>query len=275
MPNEKNLIPNSERSPSELRKMGVNGGKKSGETRRRKKTMKQTMDLLLSLPANSQEDLDIIYEFGINFGALDEKQIADINNMLIVNAALLKKAKKGDVKAIRELRQIIQDDAYIQHRMKLEKEELKLKKQKQFPDAPEGNKYSGIPANIIAPNFAPVLFDIEDNLHSEYTFPGGRGSTKSSFVSLNVVDQLEKNEEMHACVLRQVGNTLKDSVYSQIQWAISALGLDDEYEFTKSPLEITRKKTGQKIYFRGADDENKIKSNKHRQIFCRCLHINY
>ncbi len=262
MPNDKNLIPFGNRTESELRKIAQKGGKKSGETRRRKKTMKQTMDLLLSLPANSTDDLNILYEFGINFGALDENQLADINNMLVVNAALLKRAKNGDVKAIKELRQIIQDDAYIQHRIKLEKEELKLKKQKLFPDAPEGNKYSGIPANIIAPNFAPVLFDIEDNLHSEYVFPGGRGSTKSSFVSLNVVDLLEKNEDMHACILRQVGNTLKDSVYNQIQWAISALSLDDEYEFTKSPLEITRIKTGQKIYFRGADDENKIKSIK-------------
>lgn len=262
MPNEKNLIPFGNRTESELREIAKKGGKKSGETRRRKKTMKQTMDLLLSLPANSTADLNILYEFGINFGALDEKQITEINNMLIVNAALLKKAKRGDVKAIKELRQIIQDDVYTAHRIKLEKEELKLKKQKLFPDVPEGNKYSGIPANIIAPNFAPVMFDMEDCEHSEYVFPGGRGSTKSSFVSLNVVDQLEKNDQMHACVLRQVGNTLKDSVYNQIQWAISALGLDDEYEFTKSPLEITRKKTSQKIYFRGADDENKIKSIK-------------
>lgn len=67
---------------------------------------------------------------------------------------------------------------------------------------------------------------------------------------------------MHACVLRQVSNTLKDSVFSQILWAISSLGLDDEFDYIKSPLEITRKKTGQKIYFRGADDENKIKSIK-------------
>lgn len=55
---------------------------------------------------------------------------------------------------------------------------------------------------------------------------------------------------------------IEDSVYSQILWAISALGLDDEFACTKSPLEITRISTGQKIYFRGADDPHKIKSIK-------------
>jgi len=101
-----------------------------------------------------------------------------------------------------------------------------------------------------------------EHKHSEYVFPGGRGSTKSSFCGLNVVDLIMNHEDMHACVLRHVANTLRTSVYQQILWAISALGLDDEFQCTVSPLEITRKSTGQKIYFRGADDPNKIKSIK-------------
>lgn len=71
-----------------------------------------------------------------------------------------------------------------------------------------------------------------------------------------------KNENMHACILRQVADTLRSSVYQQILWAISVLGLEDEFNCTVSPLEITKIKTGQKIYFRGADDPNKIKSIK-------------
>ena len=70
------------------------------------------------------------------------------------------------------------------------------------------------------------------------------------------------SETMHACILRQVADTLRSSVYQQILWAISVLGLDNEFQCTVSPLEITRKSTGQKIYFRGADDPNKIKSIK-------------
>ena len=70
-------------------------------------------------------------------------------------------------------------------------------------------------ASLVAPAFSPVLFDIAEQEHSEYVFPGGRGSTKSSFCGLNVIDLLMKNENMHACILRSVANTLKDSVYSQ------------------------------------------------------------
>ena len=122
--------------------------------------------------------------------------------------------------------------------------------------------YTGIPAGMIAPAFASVHFDIAEHRHSEYDFPGGRGSTKSSFISLQIIDLLMKYPDMHACVLRQISNTIKDSVFSQILWAIAELHLDAEFIHTKSPLEITRKSTGQKIYFRGADDENKIKSIK-------------
>lgn len=214
------------------------------------------MEMLLSLPANSVEDYSLFAQLGVDFE--DE----ELNNLLAVNAALLAEAKSGNVKAIKELRSIIQDDAYIKHKMKLEKEYLKLEKQKNEPSATGANEYRGIPANMVAPCFAPVLFDIENRKHSEYVFPGGRGSTKSSFVSENVVDLLMKNEEIHACVMRQVANTLRSSVYQQIMWAIDALGLSDDFQATVSPMEITRKSTGQKIYFRGADDPGKTKSIK-------------
>lgn len=255
MPNEHNLIPNKARTPSELREMTSKGGKKSGESRRRKKTMKQVMDFLLSMPANTQADYELLVRQGIDLNGLDKDFV---NNMLIVNAALLEQAKCGSVKAVHELRSIIQDDAYL----KIQRDKLKLEKLRLEPTKQALKSYTGIPANMIAPVFSSALFDIQEHNHAEYVFPGGRGSGKSSFVGLNVTDLIMNHEDMHACVLRAVGNTIKDSVYSQIQWAISALMLDDEFVFTKSPLEITRITTGQKIFFRGADDPNKIKSIK-------------
>lgn len=259
MPNEENLIPISERTTSEQRDITSKGGKASGKSRRRKKSMKQVMDMLLQLPANTATDWELLVDMGINVDELDEDIV---NNILVVNVALLKRAKEGDVASIKELRDIIQDNAFQNEKLKIEKERLKLEKTKLAPPITDAKSYCGIPASFVAPAFSAVLFDIYEYAHSEYVFPGGRGSTKSSFISLNVIDLLMKNEQMHACILRNVGNTLKDSVYSQIQWAISALGLDDEFTFTKVPLEITRIKTGQKIYFRGADDPNKIKSIK-------------
>lgn len=259
MPNEKNLIPLSERTKSEQREITSKGGKKSGEVRRRKKSMKQVMDMLLQMPANTPADWQMLIDMGIDTNDLDKETV---NNLLVVNAALLAKAKTGDVNSIKELRSIIQDDVYINHKMKIEKVRLKLEQQKNEPTLSNTKEYNGIPANMIAPSFSSVLFDIENEEHSEYVFPGGRGSTKSSFVSLEVVDLIEKHEDMHACILRQVGETLRTSVYQQILWAIEALNLSAEYKATVSPLEITKIGTGQKIYFRGADDPNKIKSIK-------------
>lgn len=260
MPNEKNLIPfTSEQSREEAAKNGAKGGRASGVARRRKKSMKQMMELLLDKPASTPEDWQLIADIGLNF---DGWNTEEVTNLLIVNAALLKKAKSGDVNAIKELRNIIQDDAYQKHKMKLEKEYLKIEQQKSAPPVVHTNEYKGIPANMIAPAFASVLFDIENREHSEYVFPGGRGSTKSSFVSLQVIDLIMKNEDMHACVMRQVADTLRGSVYQQILWAIEALGLSDEFHATVSPMEVTRVSTGQKIYFRGADDPGKIKSIK-------------
>jgi PBSX family phage terminase large subunit len=119
-----------------------------------------------------------------------------------------------------------------------------------------------LPARLIAPSFAPVVFDIEDKKHREYVLDGGRGSTKSSFVGLQVVNLIKKNPQMHVLAVRKVADTLRDSVYAQIKWAISALELDNEFNCLKSPLEIVYKPTGQKIYFRGCDDSTKIKSIK-------------
>lgn len=115
---------------------------------------------------------------------------------------------------------------------------------------------------LIADTFAPVRRDILAGGHSEYVLYGGRGSTKSSFISVEIPELLKNNPQMHALVLRQVGNTLRDSVYNQLLWGIDLLGLGDEFEAKVSPMEITYKPTGQKIYFRGADDPNKVKSIK-------------
>ncbi len=259
MPNEENLIPNSERTPNELREMTSKGGKKSGESRRRKKSMKQVMDMLLQMPVNTQADWEMLINMGIDTNSLDEETV---NNLLIVNAALLKNAKQGNVSSIKELRNIIQDNALENHKIAMDKAYFNLEKQKLEPKPVKETEYRGIPANMIAPSFSAVLFDIENHEHSEYALPGGRGSTKSSFCGTNVVDLIMKHENMHACVMRQVADTLRTSVYQQILWAIESLGLSDEFHATVSPLEITRIKTGQKIYFRGADDPNKIKSIK-------------
>ena len=116
--------------------------------------------------------------------------------------------------------------------------------------------------DIIADVFHPMVRDVRRGNHTEYILPGGRGSTKSSGISCIIPELLRNNPDMHALVLRKVGNTIKDSVYAQLKWAISKQKLDKDFRFKTSPFEITYKPTGQKIYFRGADDPLKIKSIK-------------
>lgn len=121
-----------------------------------------------------------------------------------------------------------------------------------------------IPRASIARSFDDVYDDIQEHNHTEYVFKGGRGSTKSSFCSLVLIELLINNPDWHSLVCRQVQNTLRDSVYSQLVWAINHLDLYAKFRCTLSPLEITYIPTGQKIYFRGADDPLKIKSIKPR-----------
>ncbi len=108
--------------------------------------------------------------------------------------------------------------------------------------------------------FHPVIRDIRDKKHLEYVLKGGRGSTKSSTFAMMIVELLRNYHDIHAVVCRKVGNTIKDSVYNKIKWAIGKQEFTEEFDSKLSPLEITLKATGQKIYFRGADDPDKIKS---------------
>ena len=119
-----------------------------------------------------------------------------------------------------------------------------------------------VPPNLLAPSFLDAYRAIHLGKYTEYVFDDGRGSTKSSFVSLEFIELLINNPGVHGLAMRQVANTMRDSIYSQLLWAINELELTDKFKCTTSPLEIEYLPTHQKIYFRGADDANKIKSIK-------------
>lgn len=114
----------------------------------------------------------------------------------------------------------------------------------------------------IGPAFYDIAHDIFHHGHTHYDFSGGRGSLKSSTVSIIVPLLLVSNPGTHALVLRKVANTIRDSVYAQYIWAIGELGMAAYWEAKVSPMELIYKPTGQKIMFRGADDPMKIKSIK-------------
>ena len=229
MANEQNLKPfTTEQSREEAVKNGRKGGIASGEARRAKKTRRE---LALQI-ANARIQNDIIRKMvQVNTG-LDD---ADITGDAAVVNGLYTAALQGDVKAYDRWEQLTADQSS------------------------DNEKYE-LPARVIGESFVRINRQIKPNM--TYVFEGGRGSTKSSFISLKIIELLKNNPNMHACIVRKVAGTLRDSVYAQMLWAINELGLNDEFDNTVSPLEITYKKTKQKIYFRGCDDPIKLKGIK-------------
>lgn len=82
MANSKNLKPNSERTPSERRENAKKAGIKSGEKRRERKRLKELLEIALQLPNEETGE----------------------QNALEITAAIINKARKGDVSAYLAIR---------------------------------------------------------------------------------------------------------------------------------------------------------------------------
>ena len=222
---EDNLIPfTSDQDREEAKKNGKKGGIASGEARRKKATMLSVLEKVLD--------------------ETDKK--TGLTHRELATLGLVKGAEQGIAKNYEILQNL------IEQREKQNENERAI---------------IYIPAKDLGKAYVDLNRDIDERRHYEYWLEGGRGSIKSSFWSEKVAELLENNENMCALLIRKVGNTLKDSVYSQMQWGIDKLGetypsVPTHWKATKSPLEITNTKTGQVIYFRGADDPVKIKSIK-------------
>lgn len=147
--------------------------------------------------------------------------------------------KKHNTNAFKEFLQILQKDEMINERRAVY-----------------------IPARYIAKSFIDVNRFIDARAYNEFVFKGGRFSTKSSFISLKIIEMIRDIPNIHALVVRPYENTLRDSVLTQLRWAISMLGLDSEFKVTTSPMQIVHIESGQTIFLRGADDPSKIKSIK-------------
>jgi len=126
-------------------------------------------------------------------------------------------------------------------------------------------------SNLIAPQFYDIHWDIIEGKHTHYKLYGGRGSTKSSFISLEIIMGMMEDPEANAACFRRIGNTLQESVFEQLMWAIDALGVAHLWKANLSPLRITYIPTGQRIIFRGCDDPNKSKSIKLRHGYFKYI----
>lgn len=243
MANEQNLIPfTSNQNREEAKKNGAKGGKRSGEVRRQRKAMRDTMKMLLNLDLPECEAKNLYRNMGVE----DE----DLNIQTSILIEQTKKAMNGNLDSAKFCRDTAGE--YIgAEEEKIEEEHYKVV----------------IPAKDIPPAFINIYRSIRNREYLEYWLEGGRGSIKSTFANEMAIELLEQNPKMCVIIIRRYTNTLRDSVYAQTEWTISQfsetyLNLQEDYEFKVSPMEVTKKSTGQKIYYRGTDDPGKIKSIK-------------
>jgi phage terminase large subunit len=121
-------------------------------------------------------------------------------------------------------------------------------------------------STLIASSFYVLHKTIKEGLYTHHWVKGGRGSTKSSCISieipLNMMKDAQQGIMTNAVIFRRVKDTLRGSVFEQVLWAIDQLKCNDEWEVNYSPLKLTYKATGQVILFKGADKPLKMKSIK-------------
>lgn len=121
-----------------------------------------------------------------------------------------------------------------------------------------------------------VVFKVQENINPHFKevwqskkpyniLKGGRNSFKSSVIALKLVFMMIayilKGQKANVVIVRKVGNTIRDSVFNKIQWALKLFGLMNKFSTTVSPFKITHKRTKSTFYFYGQDDFQKLKSN--------------
>ena len=152
MANEQNLVPFGERTESEQREIASAGGKASGKSRRRKKSLKQKMQLLLSLPAADNDQTELA-AMGID--------PEDMDNEMVLVKALFLAAAEGDTKAFDRIQDVLGRS--------VAREELALKKQEAKRNAPSNGKLEELISG---------LQEAQDDLHTEATGADGPVETE-------------------------------------------------------------------------------------------------
>lgn len=101
MPNEKNLIPNSQRTPEQLREMAAAGGRASGAARRRKRSLREAADLYLSLPVSDKRQKNKLVRRGV--------EPEDVDNQMAMIIGLVEEATAGDARAAKVIVDLLGD----------------------------------------------------------------------------------------------------------------------------------------------------------------------
>ena len=169
MANEENLKRGKAtqfRSGEEAARTGQKGGKNSGETRRRKKAMRQAAAMLLNtpVPANRQtKPMAVIKELLDVFGHSGE----GVTYQDILLTGIMLKAMKGDVRAAEFIRDTAGESPALQIRdeeLQLHKEEFQLHREEQNCKREQlaGAEASGAENNLLQAILEAVEINTDD-----------------------------------------------------------------------------------------------------------------
>lgn len=114
-------------------------------------------------------------------------------------------------------------------------------------------------SSVMAPCFYGVHQSVLRHEYDIYRLKGGRGSTKSSYISGEVYNLLLSKPYACAVVFMKQQNRLRTGAFALYRETAMRMGIDKYFDFCLSPMQITYKPTGQKIMFFGLDDPFKTK----------------
>lgn len=115
-------------------------------------------------------------------------------------------------------------------------------------------------SELVAPSFYDLHRELKAEAYDEYWLKGGRGSTKSTFISIQILLGIIRDPDANAIVMRRYQNELRDTVFGQFEWTAAKMGLVHLFKFRVNPMRIIYLPTGQRIVFKAADKPRKMKS---------------
>ena len=234
MSGEKNLIPMNKRTAEEQKRITTMGGKASGEARRKKRDLKNIVNLMMNADLTDEQKKKV--------GKMcpDVPEDAMTVNAYVV-AGQIKSAHEGNTKAFQALAEY----------------------QNQAQKDDKVDKYT-VPITDITKDFVDVYRAVHDafenGTYREIITLGGRGSIKSNFWAAVAEETIYNDPQAHVVYTRRYKTDLRGSVYHQFQKTIIRHGRLDDWEFTVSPMMAKYKKTGQCVIFVGADKPISLKS---------------
>lgn len=245
MANEHNLIPfTSDQSREEAVRNGRKGGIKSGEARRRKAALRDTMNRLLTMKVQVEGLSDVLLADGV------ESTYEDVISMAMIEQAAL-----GDVKAYKAIMQAVGQTNKSDTDLAEQEAKIQLMNAQAEKAAPKEKEENVVevtdPHDVIIPEFWDILDDYD---HEHQIITSGRAGTKSSFAGILGIWTITRDEPAAVVVLRKRHNKLRKTVYKEMIRAIGRLGMSkDDFEIGVSPMQIKYKKNGNVIYFSGSD----------------------